>query len=119
MYARFMFDRPAHCSRRLPTAVEPVNTSPSTSMCSASGSPAVLPKPGTTLSTPAGMPASIASSARRIAVSGDFSEGFSTMELPIARAGASFHVAISSGKFHGTIAPITPSGSRVTRPSSS
>ena len=71
------------------------------------------------MKTPGGMPASIASSARRIAVSGDFSEGLSTMELPIARAGASFHVAISRGKFHGTIAPITPSGSRVTRPSSS
>ena len=30
-----------------------------------------------------------------------------------------FHAAISIGKFHGTIAPTTPSGSRVTRPSSS
>ncbi len=114
-----MFDRPAHCNRRLPTAVEPVNTSPSTSMCSANGSPASLPKPGTTLNTPAGMPASIASSASRIALSGDFSEGFSTIELPVASAGASFHAAISIGKFHGTIAPTTPSGSRVTRPSSS
>jgi hypothetical protein len=85
----------------------------------AKGSPAPLPKPGNTLNTPGGMPASIASSARRMAVSGDFSEGFSSTLLPIASAGAIFHEAISIGKFHGTIAAITPSGSCVTRPSSS
>ena len=32
--------------------------------------------------------------------------------LPAASAGPSFHAAISSGKFHGTISPTTPSGSR-------
>ncbi|MDT4887681.1 hypothetical protein FQZ97_1241560 [compost metagenome] len=69
------------------------------------------------MSTPAGIPASIANWAIRMAVSGDFSEGFSTTELPVARAGPSFHAAISSGKFHGTIAATTPTGSRVTRPS--
>ena len=88
-------------------------------MCSASGSPAVLPKPGSTFSTPAGMPASMAISAMRKAVSGDFSDGFNSTELPVASAGAIFQQAISSGKFHGTIAAITPSGSRVIRPSSS
>ena len=35
----------------------------------------------------------------------------STMQLPAARAGASFQAAISSGKFHGMICPTTPSGS--------
>ena len=39
------------------------------------------------------------------------SAGFSTTQLPAASAGASFHVAISSGKFHGMIWPTTPSGS--------
>jgi hypothetical protein len=39
--------------------------------------------------------------------------------LPIASAGAIFQQAISSGKFHGTIAATTPSGSCVIRPSSS
>lgn len=34
-----------------------------------------------------------------------------TMVLPHASAGATFHVHINSGKFHGTMAPITPSGS--------
>ena len=65
------------------------------------------------------MPASATSSARRSTLSGDFSDGLSTTELPIASAGASFHAAISNGKFHGTMAPTTPSGSRVTSPSSS
>lgn len=44
-------------------------------------------------------------------MSGDCSAGFSTTELPMASAGASFHTAIISGKFHGTMAPMTPSGS--------
>jgi hypothetical protein len=35
-----------------------------------------------------------------------------TTVLPMARAGATFHAAITSGKFHGTIATQTPSGSR-------
>ena len=42
------------------------------------------------------------------------SAGFSTTELPAASAGPSFHAAIISGKFHGTIAPTTPIGSRWT-----
>ncbi len=42
---------------------------------------------------------------------GDCSAGFTTTELPMASAGAIFHIAISSGKFHGTMMPITPSGS--------
>ena len=29
----------------------------------------------------------------------------------MASAGATFHIAMCSGKFHGTMAPITPSGS--------
>ena len=32
--------------------------------------------------------------------------------LPHASAGATFHAVSSSGKFHGTIAPTTPTGSR-------
>ena len=110
---RFMLDLPAYSSMRLPVRVEPVKATQSTSMCSASASPAVSPKPGTTFSTPSGSPASIASSAMRSAVSGDFSEGFSTTELPVASAGPSFQDAISSGKFQGTIAPTTPTDSRV------
>ena len=87
-------------------------------MCSASAWPAVWPNPGTTLKTPAGRPASTASAAMRIAVNGLFSDGLRTTELPAASAGPIFQQAISSGKFHGTTAPTTPIGSRVTSPSS-
>ena len=38
--------------------------------------------------------------------------GFSTTEQPQASAGATFQAAICSGKFHGTMAPTTPTGSR-------
>jgi hypothetical protein len=44
-----------------------------------------------------------------------FEAGFSTTELPIASAGASFQTAITSGKFQGTIAAHTPIGSRSTK----
>ncbi|CAI8246621.1 MAG: Uncharacterised protein [SAR116 cluster bacterium] len=40
------------------------------------------------------------------------SAGFNTTELPMASAGASFQAPIISGKFHGTIAATTPTGSR-------
>ena len=39
------------------------------------------------------------------------SAGFSTTQLPAARAGASFQTAMSRGKFQGMIWPTTPSGS--------
>ena len=44
-------------------------------------------------------------------LSGVCSAGLRTTQLPAASAGASFHTAISSGKFHGMICPTTPSGS--------
>ena len=47
-----------------------------------------------------------------IAVSGVSSAGLSTTVFPAASAGATFHAAMTSGKFHGTIRPTTPSGSR-------
>jgi hypothetical protein len=62
------------------------------------------------------MPASKASCARRIAVSGDFSEGLSTTLLPAAKAGPNFHDDIRIGKFYGTTAATTPIGSRVKVP---
>ena len=38
--------------------------------------------------------------------------GLTITVLPIASAGAIFHVAIANGKFQGTIRPQTPIGSR-------
>ena len=37
--------------------------------------------------------------------------------LPAASAGPIFHEAMVSGKFHGTMSPTTPSGSRTVNPS--
>ena len=111
---RLRFDLPEYCMKYLPTSVEPVKATMSTSMCMPIAWPAVSPMPGTTWRTPAGRPASTASWAIRIAVNDDCSAGLRTTELPVASAGPSFHDAIISGKFHGTTAPITPSGSRTT-----
>ena len=40
------------------------------------------------------------------------SAGFSTTQFPIASAGATFHEVMAIGKFHGTMIPHTPTGSR-------
>ncbi len=92
-----------------PTSVEPVNAILSTSGCLTSAAP-VSPSPVTTLSTPAGKPTVCAISANSSAVSGVNSAGFKTTVLPMARAGATFHDSINSGKFQGMICPTTPIG---------
>ena len=89
-----------------PTLVEPVKATLSTS-ARTSAAP-VTPSPVTMFTTPAGSSASWQMSASSRAVSGVVSAGFSTAVLPHAIAGASFHAAIRSGKFHGTIWPTTP-----------
>ena len=96
----------------LPTSVDPVNATLSTSWWEASAAPAVSPNPGTTLITPSGRPASAISPASRSAVSGVCSAGLRITVLPVASAGPSFQAAMSSGKFHGMIWPTTPTGSR-------
>src|SRR5574343_2031382 len=104
------FFRPAALTMRLPVAVEPVKEMERTSGCETNGSPALSPKPCTTLNTPGGMPASSASSPRRLAVSGDSSDIFITAVLPKARQGAVFHVAVMNGTFHGETRAQTPTG---------
>ena len=46
--------------------------------------------------------------------SGVSSAGFITTVLPAASAGPIFQLVNISGKFHGTICPTTPTGSRST-----
>ena len=92
-----------------------MNETLSTSGCEASSSPTVAPPPVIMFTTPLGRSVSSSSSARRSAVSGVFDAGLSTTLLPIASAGASFHTAITSGKFHGMIPAQTPIGSRSTK----
>ena len=111
----FLIVDEASCMIRRPTSVEPVNDTLSTSGCDASSSPTVAPPPVTMFTTPFGSSVSSSSSASRSAVSGVSDAGFSTHELPIASAGASFHTAITSGKFHGMIPAQTPIGSRRTK----
>ena len=93
----------------LPTSVEPVNATLSTSPCSTTARP-VSPAPVTMLTTPGGRSAWRQTSANSSAVSGVVSAGLRTTVLPVASAGATFHASISSGKFHGMTWPATPSG---------
>ena len=95
-----------------PTSVEPVNATLATSGCSTSREPHTEPGPATTLRTPSGRPASTAIRSSSSEVSGVSAAGLRTIVLPAASAGATFHEAITSGKFHGVIRPTTPSGSR-------
>ena len=64
------------------------------------------------LTTPGGNPASAISAPNSTVDSGVSSEGLTTTQLPAASAGAIFNSAMLSGKFHGTMRPQTPSGSR-------
>ena len=98
--------------RCLPTSVEPVKLILSTRGWRTSASPTMAPGPARMLSTPGGRPASSASSPIRIAVSGVSSAGFRITVLPAASAGAAFQPTMFIGKFHGMMAPTTPSGSR-------
>ena len=108
------FFRSAAAARTImrPTSVEPVKAILSTPGCAASAAPALSPVPLTRLMTPSGTPASWQISARRIALSGASSAGFSTSVQPVARAGATLSITIGSGEFQGVIAPTTPIGSR-------
>ncbi len=93
----------------LPTSVEPVNATLSTSWWATSACP-VPPAPVMMLTTPGGRSACWQISAKSSAVSGVVSAGLSTTVLPQASAGAIFHASMSSGKFQGMIWPATPSG---------
>ncbi|VVQ26663.1 hypothetical protein PS928_06834 [Pseudomonas fluorescens] len=100
----------AHFMMCEPTGVEPVKAILAMRLLVARASPASLPKPCTTLSTPGGSRSPI-SSISTVMPNGVCSAGLSTTQLPAARAGASFQAAIRIGKFHGMICPTTPSGS--------
>ena len=92
-------------------ATDPVNEIASTSGCSTSACPTSWPVPCTTLNTPGGSPASIATSAISTAAIGVCSAGLRTTELPAASAAAT-KAKTAVGPFHGMIKPTTPMGSR-------
>ena len=67
------------------------------------------------LTTPAGKPtSSVNTLPSKSAVKGVSSEGFATMQLPISKAGATFHDRRYKGKFHGVTNPTIPTGFRTT-----
>ena len=109
--------RDASAITRSPVGVEPVNPILRTSGWVTSASPATAPVPVTTLSTPGGRPASVRISASASVVNGVVSAGLATTVLPVSSAGPSLLESSVVGKFHGTIAPTTPSGRRSTVPS--
>src|ERR687892_1328785 len=102
----------ASCMIRRPTSVEPVKAILSTRGETTSSSPAAAPGPDSTLTTPSGIPASRQIRPTINEESGVYEAGFRITVLPAAIAGAIFHAAIWSGKFHGVIAAHTPIGSR-------
>ena len=95
-----------------PVDVSPVNAILSMPGCSTSIRPTSEPGPVMTLRTPGGSPTLAAMSARASAVNGVWLAGLTITVLPHASAGATFHAVSSSGKFHGTMAATTPTGSR-------
>ncbi len=96
-----------------PVRVSPVKVMASIPAWVVSSSPAEPgPKPWTTLYTPWGTPASFITSPRSVAVPGVSSDGLTMTALPAARAGPTFHVISSSGRFHGQMTATTPLGLR-------
>ena len=96
----------------LATAVEPVKATLSIPGSRTRWRPP-RPSPGSIETTPGGSSASWMISARSSAVSG--LRRLEHRRVPQASAGASFHAAISNGKFQGTICPATPSSSTAGR----
>jgi len=69
------------------------------------------PASAITLSTPGGSTSLIRAASRSVD-SGVVGAGLSTMVLPASSAAGTLNAIRIIGKFHGTIAPITPSGRR-------
>ena len=64
------------------------------------------------LTTPAGTSAAAKIFASSSVLLGVISLGFTTIVQPVRSAGATFRARTYSGKFHGTIPPMTPMGCR-------
>mmetsp|Transcript_29043 Transcript_29043/g.68618 ORF Transcript_29043/g.68618 Transcript_29043/m.68618 type:complete len:282 (-) Transcript_29043:135-980(-) len=97
----------------VPIAVDPVKESLRMRVSPVKTSPAATTPSldtGTTLSTPGGTPARLASSARARAENGVSSEGLMTQVHPAARAGAALRVIMASGKFQGVTSAHGPTG---------
>ncbi len=94
------------------TGVEPTKLTAATCGCSRSAETATR-SPWTTLRTPSGSPASLASSARRSPHEGSFSEGLRTNVFPQAIDIGNIQSGTMAGKLKGVIPTQTPSGWRM------
>ncbi len=92
--------------------VEPTKETAAMSGWASSASTATL-SPWTTLSTPAGRPASVISSASLLDADGSFSLGLRTKVLPQAMASGNIHIGTIAGKLKGVMPATTPSGWRI------
>ncbi len=101
---------------RFPVSVWPVNAILFTFLCDTSASPISAPVPCTMFSTPGGNPAELMTSTAFWVASGVVDAGFSTTVHPVASAGQILFAMRVSGKFHGVMAAITPTGRRIVRP---
>ena len=101
----------ASLSSTRPTSVEPVKDSLRTrGSCSIAETTAPERRAGSTLTTPAGTPASSRIFAISSAVSGVSEAGFRMTVQPAASAGPILRVAIAAGKFHGVTSTAMPTG---------
>ncbi|MNZ94661.1 hypothetical protein D3C78_1137750 [compost metagenome] len=95
----------------VPTSVEPTKEIALMSLWVQIASTTCLP-PCTTFSTPAGTPASSASSTSIMVDSGSCSDGLSTKVLPQTIAIGNIHKGIIAGKLNGVMPAHTPMGWR-------
>ena len=102
----------ADCSTSFrPTGVDPVKVSLRVRASRTSGSTTCAVRVVVmTLSTPAGSPTSSSRAARASIDSGVCVAGLTTMVQPAAMAGPILRVPIASGKFHGVIIRVGPTG---------
>ncbi len=107
-------EAPAEAAIFLPMSELPVKATAATSRCSTNAAPTSAP-PFTTLTMPAGIPASDASRASSSAVTGVCGEGLMTTALPAASAGATFQLVSEKGPLNGARIATTPYGRRIVR----
>ncbi|MOA22221.1 hypothetical protein D3C78_1427670 [compost metagenome] len=92
------------------TSVEPVNSTPCTRASPTRAAPTLVPRPGSSWSTPRGMPASHRRRTACAATSGVCTAGLASTGLPAARAALTWPVKIASGKFQGLMQTTGPRG---------
>src|SRR2546423_10748663 len=111
----FVTFRAAPTINFFPTSVDPVNVIFRQIGLLKNSSPIIDADPTTTANTPFGSFAASQHSANARLHSGVWLAGFKIVGHPAASAGATFRTLSTSGKFHGEIAPTTPTGVLITR----